>query len=230
MSPTDRARDIPDEPDGIDLSWDVPLQAHVPGAVLVIIMAVAWIAHIRSGGMGHWGVSGAAIADGRYRTIILHMVAHGGAVHIAMNAAAMAAISGPLVARMGHAPLAWLRYLLLFLMSGLAGAAVYVGLHPHGLVPMVGASGAIYGLLGLLVRLPRQGETLMPILSSRTKAIAIGLIKANAWLLVVFAILPLVFGQSGGLAWEAHLGGFLFGLLAGPSFLPRGVRDGTSPD
>jgi membrane associated rhomboid family serine protease len=219
-----------DEPEGIDLSWHVPTSAHVPGAILIVIMAALWVAHIKTGGMASWGVSAATLAAGRYGTIFEHMFAHGGAVHIAMNAAALAVLSGPLVARMGDPLGAWLRYLAVFLASGLAGVVMFVGLQPHGIVPMVGASGAIYGLLGLVIRLPREGEPLMPVLSRRTKAIVIGLVKSNAWLIVIFAVIPFFFGQSAGLAWEAHLGGFLFGLLAGPWFLPRDATMPSHPD
>ena len=218
------------QPEGEGLGWDVPGHAKLPGALLVAVMAVAWIAHIHSGGMAGWGVSGAAIAGGRFRTIFLHMFAHGGAVHIAMNGFALFALSGPLVARMGTPPLGWLRYLALFLMSGLAGMTCYVAIHPSGTVPMLGASGAIYGLLGALIRLPPEGEMLMPIRSERTKAIIIDLVKSNALLFALFAIPPLLLGQSGGLAWEAHLGGFLFGLMVGPWFVPGTTATRGCPD
>ncbi|QQV76126.1 rhomboid family intramembrane serine protease [Sphingomonas aliaeris] len=231
MHPADHSSDErDDEPAGIDLSWYVPASAHVPGAILIAVMAALWVAHIGTGGMVRWGVSAATLAAGRYDTIFLHMFAHGGAAHIAMNAVALAVLSGPLVARLGDPPGAWLRYYAMFLASGLAGMAMYVGLQPHGVMPMVGASGAIYGLLGLLIRLPREGEPLMPVLSRRTKAIVIGLVKSNAWLIVIFAVIPFLFGQSAGLAWEAHLGGFLFGLLAGPWFLPHDARMPSHPD
>ncbi|MEG3124819.1 rhomboid family intramembrane serine protease [Sphingomonas sp. GB1N7] len=220
------AEDFEERP-GIDISWDVPWHARVPGAVLVAIMTLLWLAHIRTGGMGAWGVSGAALAEGRWWTVPLHMFAHGGAAHIAMNGVALFVLGGPLVARMGDPPLGWLRFLAVFLASGLAGMALFLAIHPHGVVPMLGASGAIYGLLGLLIRLPVEGEALMPIRSARTKAILFDLIKANAWLFVLLAIPALLLGQSGGLAWEAHLGGFLFGLFAGPWFLP-GVRSRTN--
>ncbi|KQS01527.1 hypothetical protein ASG11_17905 [Sphingomonas sp. Leaf357] len=215
-----------EEPQGIDISWHVPWHARVPGAALIAIMTLLWLGHIRTGGMGAWGVSGAALADGRWRTVPLHMFAHGGAAHILMNGVALFVLGGPLVARMGDPPLGWPRFVALFLASGLAGMALFLAIHPYGVVPMLGASGAIYGLLGLLIRLPVEGEALMPIRSARTRKILLDLVKANAWLVVLLAIPALLLGQSGGLAWEAHLGGFLFGLFAGPWFLP-GVRTRT---
>lgn len=231
MTERERAFDTAaDEQDGFSISWPVPRAAHLPGGLLIALLAVLWITHIRSGGMADWGVSGATIAEGRFSTILLHMFAHGGAAHIAMNSLALLVLSGPLVARLGPPPGSWLRYFALFLASGLAGVAVYVGLHPHGVVPMVGASGAIYGLLGLLIRLPPEGERLMPVLSQRTKRIVIGLVKSNIWLIVILAVLPILFGQSAGLAWEAHLGGFLFGLLVGPILLPRATVAGLRLD
>jgi len=191
------------------------------GWLFAVAMALAWLWHIPSGGMMAWGISGAALAQGRFETIALHMFAHGGALHILMNDSALIAISGPLIARMGSPPLSWLRYMGLFVLCGLSGAALYVAIHPFGSVPMLGASGAIYGLLGLLLRLPSEGTQLEPVRSSRTRAATISLIKDNFWLFLMLTVPSLLSGQSGGLAWEAHLGGFAAGLFLGPFLLPR---------
>lgn len=209
----------PEEP-LVRIDWHVPWHAQVPGAVLAVAMTAAWLLHFPRG-MGAWGISGAALAEGRYETIALHMFAHGPLFHIVMNMMALVALGPPLVARLGTPPGAWLRFLAFFVASALAGTALYLALHPHGDVPMLGASGALYGLLGLLLRLPPEPGPLLSLRTPEMRKVAIELLKSNAWLFVMLALLALSSGGRGGLAWEAHLGGFLLGLLAGPNFLPR---------
>ena len=202
-------------------NWHVPWHAKLPGGLLAALMILVWILHIRSGGMLHWGVSGDALQHGRYVTIVLHMFAHGGLFHIAMNSLVLFAISGLLIARLGKPPASWVRYLALFALSGLAGAFAYLLVHPLGNVPMLGASGAIYGLLGLLLRLQVDSDDLVPIRSSKMQAAAIAILKDNFWLFLLLTVPPLLSGKSGGLAWEAHLGGLALGLILGPCFLPK---------
>src|SRR4030095_15839380 len=159
MAPDRSQSDPEDVDDALEPpNWPVPWHAQIPGAMLAAGMGLAWLLHIGSGGMAAWGVSGTVLAQGRLETIALHMFAHGGLLHILMNGSALVAISGPLIARLGNVPESWLRYSALFVLSGLAGMAVFLLIHPKGNVPMLGASGAIYGLLGLLLRLPPGDE------------------------------------------------------------------------
>ena len=221
MSYTDPA---PDEEDPFAAGgWHVPWHAHLPGALLAVAMTGAWLLHL-PGGMAAWGISSAALAEGRYETVALHMFAHGPLVHILMNMAALIAISGPLVSRLGPPPAAWGRYLALFVLGGLTGTACFLALHPHGTLPMIGASGAIYGLLGLLLRLPPEPGPLLGLRTRRMGKVAVRLVKDNVWLFALLVLPPLLLRGQAGLAWEAHLGGFLFGLLAGPLFLPQAER------
>jgi membrane associated rhomboid family serine protease len=216
-----------DDPFATD-GWPVPWHAHVPGALLAAGMTAAWLLHF-PGGMREWGISGAALAEGRYETIALHMAAHGPLAHIVMNMAAIISIGGPLVTRFGPPPAAWLRFLTFFVLSGLAGSALYLAVHPHGTMPMLGASGALYGLIGLLLRLPPESGPLLSLRTPRMRQAVIALIKDNLWLFALLVLPALLLGAQGGLAWEAHLGGFLFGLFAGPLFLPKGESGETSP-
>lgn len=200
--------------------WPVPWHAYVPGSLLCAIMAVLWLTHFVSGGMADWGVSATALAAGRWETIGLHMFAHGPPFHITLNAMALYSLSGPLVARLGGWPQSWLRLLLLFVLCGLAGMAFFLAFHPRGSVPMIGASGAIYGLFGLLLRLQPASEALVPIRSPRMRRAAIDFVKDNLILVLILTLPALLTGQSGGVAWEAHLGGILFGLFVAPRLLP----------
>lgn len=199
----------------------IPWHAKAPGVVLAAIMVPVFVYDLFTGQIWHWGISGQAIAQERYDTILLHMISHGSIMHIMMNVGALLAIAPGLVMRLGPAPRSWLRFLTLFLGSGLAGAALYLMIHPFGHTPMVGASGAIYGLVGLLVRLPNKGEELLSFRSRKVRRMGVAMIKENIFLFALLALIAWSSGSSGGLAWEAHLGGFLFGFFVGPRFLPR---------
>jgi membrane associated rhomboid family serine protease len=209
---------------------EFPWHMQVPGAVLgaACVVATTWIAFTSgSEGMLRWGVSAAALSEGRFETIFLHMFAHGGAIHLVMNMTALAAIGAALTSRLGRPPLSWLRFWLLFFLSALAGAALFLLLHPSGTVPMIGASGGLYGLIGLLIRTPAAGGNVLGVKSTRIRRIGWELAKQNAFLFALLALISWSSGTAGGLAWEAHLGGFLFGLCIGPKLLPRLV--GTPP-
>jgi len=208
----------PDEPEPL------PWHMKIPAWGLITACVVAWVWQVISqsvGGTPDWGLSGAALGQRRFETIFLHIFAHGGAMHLAMNMTMLAAIGPPLTARLGPPPLSWLRFFLLFLFSGLAGAALYLLVHPAGTVPMIGASGALYGLLGLLIRAPADGQAVLSVKSRRIRRVGWVLVKQNVFLFVLLAMMAWSNGTAGGLAWEAHLGGFLFGLLVGPQLLPR---------
>lgn len=209
----------------------LPWHTKVPAAALgtACVVAFFWVG-LTSGahGMARWGLSASALSEGRFDTIFLHMFAHGGAMHLVMNMTALAGIGPTLTARLGRPPMNWLRFLLLFFLSGLAGASLYLALHPTGTVPMVGASGALYGLIGLLIRTPADGGTVLAVKSKRIRRIGWDLVKQNAFLFALLALIAWTSGSAGGLAWEAHLGGFLFGLCIGPKLLPRAAL--TPPD
>src|ERR1043165_2033330 len=125
---------IPEEDDWAKILWPVPWHAHIPAILLASGMSAAFLLHPPHG-MAAWGVSGAALAEGRFETIALHMTAHASAPHLVMNMWVLVAISGSLVARLGRAPAAWGRYLALVVLSGLAGAALFLAINPPGTVP-----------------------------------------------------------------------------------------------
>jgi membrane associated rhomboid family serine protease len=200
----------------------LPWYMHLPAGVLAsaCVLGFFWllIGYGVDGG-ARWGVSGAALSEGRFETIFQHMFAHANAMHLTMNVTALLAFGGGLTSRFGRPPLNWLRFLTLFFLSGFAGAGLYLAVHPMGTVPMIGASGAIYGLVGLWVRTTADREVVEDMTSARVRRVS--LIKRNAFLFLLLGLLSWSLGEPGGLAWEAHLGGFLFGLIIGPKLLPR---------
>lgn len=88
----------------------------------------------------------------------------------------------------------------------------------------LGASGAIFGLIGALARVHPATGVAVSILSRRSWLLARMFIRDH---LVMFALIfgaIVLTGQSALLAWEAHLGGMLFGLFVAPLFLPRAAE------
>lgn len=191
-----------------------------PGLLLGGVLAIAFILQLASGAPLQWATSAHALSQGRFETLLTHLFAHGGVTHLLMNLSALFALTPPLVARLGLSPLGWVRYLAFFLVAGLTGGLTYLAAHPTGVLPMLGASGAICGLWGAAARLGPEAE-LLPLRSRHTLRGVRQFAVANAVLFAIVFLLVLATGGRGGLAWEAHLGGFLFGLFAVPLFKAR---------
>lgn len=142
------------------------------------------------------------VAEGQWYRLLTSMFLHFGYLHVLSNMLSLWWVGGPLEAALGR-----VRYLAVYLLSGLAGGALtYVLAAPNQ--GSVGASGAIFGVFGafaVLVR--RQRYDMRPVIA----------------LLVINLIIT--FGWS-GIAWQAHVGGLVAGVLIGYGMLnaPRGRR------
>jgi membrane associated rhomboid family serine protease len=99
----------------------------------------------------HGALYGPLVAEGDWYRLITAAFLHYGPIHLGMNMLALWWIGRPLENYLGP-----LRYLLLYLVSGLAGSAGALIANPT--VPTVGASGAIFGILGAAIVLERQGN------------------------------------------------------------------------
>jgi membrane associated rhomboid family serine protease len=167
-----------------------------------------------------WALSRASVRQGAILPIVLHILVHGGWLHAFTNVAALLLISGPLISRLGAPPLSWARYLYIFVGSGVSGAAFFLALN-SGPGSMLGASGAIFGLVGTLARVhPVTGET-VEIRSARSWLLVKFFLQNHLLLLLLISVAAFLSGRAVGLAWEAHLGGLLFGYLVGPLYLPE---------
>ncbi|RKF12379.1 rhomboid family intramembrane serine protease [Roseovarius spongiae] len=125
---------------------------------------------------------------------------HGGFTHLLVNMITLVSLGRLVIERVGQ----W-RFAVIYALSLLGGAAGFAALS-DAVQPMVGASGALFGLAGVLTsweytarRLMREG--MGPVL--RVIALLIGLNIVMYW------------AMGGNLAWETHLGGFLAGWAAG---------------
>lgn len=214
--PDSRFADDPSDPE--EEAEALPRHLHIPSAIILAIIWPVWLLHFPHG-MLDWGLSATSLAEGRYETIVLHMFAHGGLVHIGMNSAVLFSLGGLMLTYMGPAPSSWLRWFAFYFLSGFAGAGMFVVLNPGGGVPMVGASGAISGLIGMASRLRRDGQGLMPLASSELRLRIWDFVKANLFLIVLITVPIFLLGGEGGIAWEAHLGGFLVGIFCARFFI-----------
>ena len=146
-------------------------------------------------------------------TIYTSMFLHGGWFHILSNMWVLFIFGDNVEDRMGGG-----RYLLFYLLSGTAAALLQSFFLPTSHVPMIGASGAIAGVLGAYLLLyPRARiASLVPILFIFT------IIDIPAPIFLLFWFVSQLFsgwlslgGAAGsGVAWFAHVGGFVFGILA----------------
>lgn len=195
--------------------------AGAPAFVLLVLFGLVLAVQNAGGGPVPWGVSGQALAEGRWLTLAAHMVAHANLVHLLMNASVLLPLTPLAMVRLGVGLAGWGRFAALYAGSALAGAALYLALNPGGL-PMVGASGAIFGLWGAVARIGPDGR-MIPLRSRRIRDEVLLVAWIN--LMMVFIIYAINQMEGGGPAvgWEAHIGGFLFGLLAMPWLAPSAL-------
>lgn len=123
---------------------------------------------------------------------------HGGALHLVLNMVTLFSLSAPIVFRIGTARFFWV-----YFGSMIGGGAVYAFLSTSG-QPMVGASGALFGLAGALLAWQWDDQ---PTLRAAMQA------TWRALVLLVAINIVLYFALQGSLAWQTHLGGFLAGWI-----------------
>lgn len=148
------------------------------------------------------------------------MFLHGGWLHIVSNLWILFIFGDNVEDRMGG-----IKYLVFYLLSGVAAGLLQAFLLPESTVPMIGASGAIAGVLGAYLVLYPGARilSLVPILFIFTLIE----IPAAFFLLFWFAsqlfsgVLSLSGASGSGIAWWAHIGGFLFGMVAVGFFARR---------
>jgi membrane associated rhomboid family serine protease len=144
-------------------------------------------------------------------TPLTSMFMHGGWMHVIGNMWFLHIFGNNIEDSTGR-----LRYLVFYLLCGLAAAMSQTLLDPNGTIPMVGASGAIGGVMGAYVVLyPRvQIHMLVPIFVILTRIVVPAFFMLGYWFLIQIVSGWASFGNSGGgTAFWAHVGGFLAGVL-----------------
>lgn len=151
--------------------------------------------------------------------LITHMFLHGGWLHFLSNMWILFIFGDNVEDRMGS-----IRFLIFYLLCGLFGALFQTVVYPSSRIPAIGASGAIAGVLGSYWALFPKAKvvSLIPLIFIPWFIEIPAVFYLGFWLVtqVYFAISTLPdSGVFGGVAWWAHIGGFVFGLVFHRFFL-----------
>ena len=150
-------------------------------------------------------------------TVFTSMFMHGGLMHIIFNMWFLWIFGDNIESVLGHK-----RYVLFYLLCGVGAALAQIQINTGSQIPMVGASGAIAGVLGAyLIRFPRATVHVLVIL-----IIFITFIRVPAMVVIGILFLSnltaglgtLGIEETGGTAWFAHLGGFVSGVVLNQVF------------
>jgi membrane associated rhomboid family serine protease len=153
---------------------------------------------------------------------------HGSIAHLAINMIWLAAFGSPLANRMG-----WARFLWFWAFTSLAAVALHYVLHMLDQAPLIGASGAISGMMGAAARFGFRidrshgraafaGAPLPIAVCLRSRAVVTFL---AIWMIInlVTGLVGFAPGIDDQIAWEAHVGGFLAGFLGIDWFVRKDI-------
>lgn len=150
------------------------------------------------------------LEQGRWGGLLTAMLLHGGWTHAIMNAVAALAFGTP-VARLFGTKLGPTVFLLFYLACGVLASLGYGLIHWGSSEPMVGASGAVFGLIGAATRLLGGQGRVLPMGDRRVIGAAIAWMGINA----LTGLIGYAAGVEGAvIAWEARAVGFVVGFLA----------------
>lgn len=180
-----------------------------PPLALAVALVALYAVQGTWNGLDHALIPAEAVA-GRWAGLFTSLFIHLNWPHVLLNAVGLLAFGAAVARLLGSGPRGAAVFAGFYVVCGLAGSVAYILLHAQQLEGVVGASGAVAGLMGAASRLIQRGGRLSPL--ARPPVIGMGL----AWLAVnavaaLFGTLPGAGGAS--IAWEAHLAGYAAGLL-----------------
>ena len=168
------------------------------------------------------GLGGTPPSKNIWLSLLTCMFLHSGWMHIAFNMLFLFIFGNNVEDAMGHLP-----YLVFYLVCGLGASLLQCVVEPNSLKPVVGASGAIAGLMGAYLILYPRARILT--------LVFIFLVYVPAWAFIgvwivyqIISALEDMSGMTGGVAWFAHIGGVATGLLITLLFYPL-LRNRTHP-
>ncbi len=154
-------------------------------------------------------------------TVVTSQFLHGGWMHLIGNMLYLWIFGNNVEDAMGHR-----RYIVFYLLCGSIAALAQALLAPSSQLPMIGASGAISGVLGAYLLLHPRARILVAIPigilipAMRLPAVAV----LGFWFVLQMVNSLFASGDQGGVAWAAHVGGFVAGMLLVPIFKYSRVR------
>ena len=205
-----------------------------PVSILFLICTAVFIAQVLIPlPLERWGLSAAALRQGHYETLFTSIVMHGGGLHLFSNMVAYLAVAPFVCARFGRGLAGVIPFHVFFLLCGLAGGLLFLAFHPSAAVPMAGASGAIYGLFAAAIRLDTNGDRLRDHFSKRVLSGWRWMVASNVIVVLMLGGPRILFQFLEGnvtdmtvpIAWEAHVGGFVAGILLMDVMANKGWQD-----
>jgi membrane associated rhomboid family serine protease len=201
-----------------------PAHRPVITVLIIVINAVVFLLELQGGDpfVERWSVIPAHIVAGQdWITLFTAMFMHGGWMHIVGNMVFLWAFGPEIEDAMGP-----VRYLVFYLVGGLAASASQVAMAANSTVPNLGASGAIAAVMGaFLITYPRdQIKTLLIIGFFVRMTVIPAAVLIGIWFLIqLFSQVGAVADvqSGGGVAYAAHVGGLLFGALTARLFESR---------
>ncbi len=159
--------------------------------------------------------------EGLLLPIFTFMFLHGGWLHLIGNMLFLFVFGRSIEDRFGH-----VKFLAIYFLSGLGSALLHVMLNPNSRVPTIGASGAIAGILGAyFVSFPGARITTLIFFFFVWTVEIPAVFLLGYWFLIQFLagfqMLAIQSATGGGVAWWAHVGGFLVGMLLAVTISPR---------
>jgi membrane associated rhomboid family serine protease len=156
-------------------------------------------------------------------TIFTAMFMHGGVLHLAGNMLYLWIFGNNIEDMLGH-----FRFVVFYVLGGVVAAYAHALSSPDSIIPMVGASGAVAAILGAyLLLFPRASVYTIIFLGFFVQVVRLpALIVIGFWAIIQFVngIIEKDVMAGGGVAWFAHIGGFLFGVLAVKAMMPKRKR------
>ena len=147
-----------------------------------------------------------------YGNLVSYQYLHGGWMHILGNMLFLWVFGDNVEDRLGK-----LRYFLFYTFCGIVAALIQTLVYPNSLIPLIGASGAISGVLGAYaVLFPRAQIITLIFIFFLVDIVAVpALVWIAAWFMMQFisAMFSATHLSMGGVAWFAHIGGFVTGIL-----------------
>jgi len=147
------------------------------------------------------------VAIPAYATLITSMFLHGGWMHLIGNMLYLWVFGNNIEDVMGHA-----RYVVFYLSCGILAALSHAMTDPSSTIPMVGASGAISGVLGAYVLLFPRAHVLVLMPGIGMTRVAAGIVLGMWFVMQLLSGGMSIGSQGGGVAFFAHIGGFVAGM------------------
>ncbi len=207
---------------------------NIPGVILAI-MAIcgilfvleAYVLNDEQGSVFLWNFAfiparfsqyGGFYSPAALLTTVTYSLLHGSVAHIALNMIWLAAFGSPLAARIGP-----LRMALFWIVTSVAAVMTHFAVYPDSTAPLVGASGAVSGMMGAAARFGFRRSTLRNSAAFVGDILPIGvalrmqtvLVFLGVWFVtnILTGLLSVGVDSSATIAWEAHIGGFFVGFF-----------------